>query len=101
MERISGEEIEMEKCHSIENISFKSGKLNLMVDGKSLEFDRGSISGLAGASEEKLHNCEISPSGYRLHWPLIDADISIDGLLGIIHTNNATTASVAAKPRRL
>ena len=29
---------------------------------------------------------EISPSGYGIHWPLLDEDISIDGLLGIVHT---------------
>ena len=26
------------------------------------------------------------PSGYGIHWPLIDEDLSIDGLLGIVHT---------------
>jgi hypothetical protein len=40
---------------------------------------------LASASEEELHNYEISPGGYGIHWPLVDEDISIDGLLGIIH----------------
>jgi hypothetical protein len=44
MERISGEEIEMKKYHSVENVSFQSAKLNLMVDGKFLEFDLNSIS---------------------------------------------------------
>jgi len=28
---------------------------------------------------------EFSPSGYGIHWPLIDEDISMDGLLGIAH----------------
>jgi len=32
---------------------------------------------------EKSH--EISPSGYGIYWPLIDEDLSIDGLLGIVH----------------
>jgi hypothetical protein len=79
----------MKKYHSIKNINFKSGKLNLTVDGKSLEFDLDSISQrLAGASEEELRNYEISPGGYGIHWPLVDEDISIDGLLGITHHPN-------------
>jgi hypothetical protein len=28
---------------------------------------------------------EISPSGYGIRWPLIDEDLSIDGLLGVRH----------------
>jgi hypothetical protein len=30
-------------------------------------------------------NFEISSSGYGIHWPLLDEDISVDGLLGIVH----------------
>lgn len=37
------------------------------------------------ASEIERNTYEISPSGYGIHWPLIDEDISIDGLLGIVH----------------
>jgi hypothetical protein len=27
----------------------------------------------------------MSPSGYGIHWPLVDEDLSIDGLIGAIH----------------
>ena len=37
------------------------------------------------ASMEERYYFEISPSGYGIHWPLLDEDISIDGLLGIVH----------------
>ncbi|MFZ0132794.1 MAG: DUF2442 domain-containing protein [Desulfobacterales bacterium] len=40
---------------------------------------------LEKASEEQKNNFEISPSGYGIHWPLLDEDISIDSLLGIVH----------------
>jgi len=40
---------------------------------------------LEKASDEERDNFEISPSGYGIHWPLLDEDISIDGLLGIVH----------------
>ncbi|MCH7754431.1 DUF2442 domain-containing protein [candidate division KSB1 bacterium] len=40
---------------------------------------------LANASDIEENKYEISPSGYGIHWPLIDEDLSIDGLLGIKH----------------
>ena len=40
---------------------------------------------LARASSAEQSEFEVSPSGYGIHWPLIDEDISIDGLLGISH----------------
>ncbi|MCB9504111.1 MAG: DUF2442 domain-containing protein [Deferribacteres bacterium] len=27
--------------------------------------------------------CEISTLGYGIHWPLLDEDLTIDGMLGI------------------
>jgi len=35
---------------------------------------------------------EISPSGYGIHWPLIDEDLSIDGLLGVKHRPGSPSA---------
>jgi hypothetical protein len=51
---------------------------------------------LANASETERKKYEISPSGYGIHWPLIDEDLSIDGLLGIQHSlpNIKKTAQV-------
>ena len=40
---------------------------------------------LLNASEEDRGKYEISPSGYGIHWPALDEDLSIDGLLGIVH----------------
>ena len=40
---------------------------------------------LANATDEQQQEFEVSPSGYGIHWPLIDEDISIDGLLGVEH----------------
>jgi hypothetical protein len=38
---------------------------------------------------------EVSPSGYGIHWPLVDEDLSIDGLLGIKHRPKSTGAKMA------
>jgi hypothetical protein len=36
---------------------------------------------LAMASDAERNNFQISPSGYGIHWPLIDEDLSLNGLL--------------------
>jgi hypothetical protein len=53
-----------------------------MVDGQEIRKSIFEISPiLASASEEKRQAFEVSPSGYGIHWPLLDEDISIDGIL--------------------
>jgi hypothetical protein len=36
---------------------------------------------LADATEEERRRAELSPGGYGIHWPLIDEDLSISGLI--------------------
>jgi hypothetical protein len=36
---------------------------------------------LASATEAARFNAELSPGGYGIHWPLIDEDLSVNGLL--------------------
>lgn len=76
----------MKKYHQIENVQIERGILSLIVDGQIIQRPIKEISPLlAGAKEAELKEFEISPSGYGIHWPLLDEDISIDGLLGIVH----------------
>jgi hypothetical protein len=57
------------------------------IDGHEKRFKVGEISPvLQKASQQERNTFEISPSGYGIHWPLLDEDLSIDGLLGIAHT---------------
>lgn len=59
----------------------------ITIDKKHHVFDLSFISKkLKKAGEEELNSYIISPSGYGIHWPLVDEDISIDGLLGIKHS---------------
>lgn len=37
--------------------------------------------GLADAPRSKLSRIEISPNGLGLHWPLLDADVYVPGLI--------------------
>jgi hypothetical protein len=72
--------------HQIENIRIEDGVLCLTVDGNSIHQDLEDLSPLlASASKEEQQEFEVSPSGYGIHWPLIDEDISVDGLWGIVH----------------
>jgi hypothetical protein len=36
---------------------------------------------LASATNQERLNAELSPGGYGIHWPLIDEDLSVNGLL--------------------
>ena len=76
----------MGKHHRIENVKIEKGILSLTIDGGSIQHSLQDVSALlANATEKQQQEFEVSPSGYGIHWPLIDEDISIDGLLGIEH----------------
>ena len=36
---------------------------------------------LAAARQDERSTAELSPGGYGIHWPLLDEDLSINGLL--------------------
>lgn len=76
----------MKKYHEVQSIEVMNGVLSMIVDGVFISKELKDISSiLASATNAELAKLEISPSGYGIHWPLIDEDISIDGLLGITH----------------
>ncbi len=84
----------MRKHHQVENVHIERGILTLVVDGKRVQHELKDISPLlARAKEEKQKEFEVSPSGYGIYWPLIDEDISIDGLLGIAHQPHSNIKS--------
>ena len=84
----------MEMHHKVENIRIDKGILYLTVDGNNIKHELKELSPLlATANEEEQKAFEVSPSGYGIHWPLIDEDISIDGLLGIVHKRDTNRKS--------
>ena len=77
----------MNKYHQIENLKFEDDNLYIVIDGKKYSFQIKDISDrLLKASDLERKSYNISPSGYGIHWPIIDEDLSIDGLLGIKHS---------------
>ena len=76
----------MKKYHDISDLKFEDGLLVITIDGEPKRFQLNKISPLLEkASMEERNNFEFFPSGYGIHWPLLDEDISIDGMLGIVH----------------
>jgi hypothetical protein len=78
--------MEMNKYHTVENITVQAGEICLIVDGQLVSRKLSEVSErLAVASETAQQNFVISSSGYGIHWPDCDEDLSIDGLLGLQH----------------
>ncbi|MEO5911993.1 MAG: DUF2442 domain-containing protein [Pelobium sp.] len=68
--------------HQIENINFINDSLQIVVDGKNYEFELKEISQkLLEATTIERNFFKISPSGYGIHWPLVDEDLAVDGLI--------------------
>jgi hypothetical protein len=77
----------MKAYHDIKNLHFDGEYMVITVDGKEKRFRVKDVSpALEHASVEERNTFEVSPSGYGIHWPLLDEDIAVDGLLGIVHT---------------
>lgn len=74
----------MNKHHDIGNIQFDGDVFEITVDGTIRRFKLQKISPVLNqATETEKQSFEVSPSGYGIHWPLLNEDISIDALLGI------------------
>ena len=86
----------MTKYHKIEKVDFKEEKLILKIVGEEYIFPLSKISKkLSRASHVEREKYQISPSGYGIHWSLIDEDLSIDGLLGITHMPTRVKHAIA------
>ena len=66
----------------IDEITFDLNTMFLKVDGKTISIPLESVSKkLLMADEVQRELYTISPSGYGIHWPMIDEDLSIDFLI--------------------
>jgi len=76
----------MDIHHKIDEAKIDAGMLRIKIGDRVVEKALKELSPLlANASDSELNCYQVSPSGYGIHWPLLDEDISIDGLLGITH----------------
>ena len=80
----------MKRYHNVQDIRFEGNDIVLKIDRAQKRFPLEKVSKkLLHANPIERQTYEVSPSGYGIYWPLIDEDISIDGLLGIVHRRKA------------
>lgn len=76
----------MDKAHDIQNIEITDTIMHIEVDGKNYEINIAEQSErLAKATQEQREKFVVSSAGYGIHWPEIDEDLSVDGLIGVKH----------------
>ncbi len=76
--------LNMPKLHDIQRVAFDGPTMVLEVDGQCHRLPLAAVSSrLAAASESQRNFFRISASGYGIHWPEIDEDLSVDGLLRV------------------
>jgi len=72
----------MKKFHEVQGLKADEIYLYLTVDGQSYRIRWTDCSPrLAQAMHKQRLVVEVSPSGYGLHWPLIDEDLAVTPLL--------------------
>lgn len=72
----------MISTHTIQDISFDKDAMTLKIDGKLIRVALDKISSkLKAANDFQRQFFKVSPSGYGIHWPLIDEDLSIEALI--------------------
>ena len=71
-----------------------------LVNGASFAFPPGLAQGLAGARSADLSDIEITAMGTGLHWPRLDADLTVDGLLAGIFGGRGWMRAHAARAGR-
>jgi hypothetical protein len=76
------------KAHEVKSVSISGNTMRMSVDGRVYRTNLADHSErLAKASPEQKRRFVVSPSGYGIHWPELDEDLSIDGLIGVGHAS--------------
>ena len=98
----------MPKLHEIQRVAFDGPTMVLEVDGRSYRLALSVVSPrLATASAAQRNFFRVSASGYGIHWPEIDEDLSVDGLIraaggtppGESYPSNASASVLNDKPK--
>jgi len=60
----------------------ETGRIAIHLSSKLVvSFSPGDVEGLENASPAQFRKIEISPSGFGIHFPAVDADLYVPGLL--------------------
>ena len=70
------------KLPSILSVKFLADSMAVKLsDGRTITVPLAWYPKLASAKKKDLERFEISPSGYGIHWPAMDEDLSVYGFL--------------------
>lgn len=85
---------------SIQKVQFGKDLMSVSLsDGRIVSVPLAWYPKLAAANQKQLKNFKISPSGYGIHWPDLDEDLSIYGFL-YPKGKYSQSISKAAEPRK-
>ncbi len=77
-----GGNTEILKRSPIINVTVNDDTLSVdLEDGRTISVPIGWYPRLAYGTPEERSNFEISGAGYGIHWPELDEDIGVDGLI--------------------
>ncbi|MGH7491360.1 MAG: DUF2442 domain-containing protein [bacterium] len=83
----------MKKLHEVSSLRFEEHFLCFVVDNREYRIDLHKHSPkLANADEPARQHFIISPAGYGIHWPALDEDLSIDGMIRFAQQENTASA---------
>ncbi len=92
---------------SILDVSFLKDLMSVnLSDGRIISVPLAWYPRLASAKPKQLKRYEISPSGYGIHWPDLDEDLSVYGFLfpqgspNIVRSDMISDAPKTSRPRR-
>jgi hypothetical protein len=72
----------VEKAHEVTEVRFEGDRLSLVVDGRKHVIALADCSRkLLEATADARRHFVVSPSGYGIHWPGLDEDLSVERLI--------------------
>ncbi|MCI0694651.1 DUF2442 domain-containing protein [candidate division KSB1 bacterium] len=72
----------MERLYNISDVALSGYILSFKVNGITVTCDLTKVSDvLAKASKEQVANMIVDPVGVGFHWPALDEDLSVNGIL--------------------
>jgi hypothetical protein len=82
---------------SILDVSFSKDLMSVdLSDGRIVSIPLVWYPKLASAKPKQLKHYEISPSGYGIHWPELDEDLSVYGFLFPQGSSNIVRSDIVA-----
>jgi hypothetical protein len=66
-----------------------------LADGRSISVPLAWYPRLLHATPQQRANCRVAGAGYGIHWPDIDEDLSVEGLLRGVPASRASIGSDA------